>query len=67
MSLTALAYAGRMGREEATLAVGLLPGIVIGFLSSKRTSAWLDRGRTRAAVLIVAAIAGVASIARGFV
>jgi uncharacterized membrane protein YfcA len=65
MSLSALAYAGRLGRAEATLSVGLLPGIVVGFLSSRRTSAWLDRGRTRAAVLIVAAIAGVASIARG--
>lgn len=67
MSLTALGYAGRLGREQATLAVGLLPGIVIGFLSSKRTSAWLDRGRTRTAVLAVAAVAGGASIVRGFV
>ena len=67
MSLLALAYAGRMGRAEATLSVGLLPGIVVGFLSSKRSSAWLDRGHTRTAVLVVAAMAGIASIARGFV
>jgi uncharacterized membrane protein YfcA len=67
MSLAALAYAGRMGRPEATLSVGLLPGIMIGFLSSKRTSRWLDGGRTRAAVLLVAGVAGLASIARGIV
>jgi uncharacterized membrane protein YfcA len=65
MSLSALAYAGRIGRAEASLSVGLLPGIVVGFLSSRRTSAWLDRGRTRTAVLVVAAVAGIASIARG--
>jgi uncharacterized membrane protein YfcA len=67
MSLLALAYAGRMGRAEATLSLGLLPGIVVGFLSSRQTSAWLDRGRTRTAVLVVAAIAGAASILRGLV
>ena len=65
MSLSALAYAGRLGRAEASLSIGLLPGIVVGFLSSRQTSAWLDRGRTRAAVLVVAAVAGIASIARG--
>jgi uncharacterized membrane protein YfcA len=67
MSLAALAWAGRMGRAEATLSVGLLPGIVVGFLASRKSSAWLDRGRTRGAVLVVAAVAGVASIARGLV
>jgi len=65
MSLSALAYADRLGRTEATLSLGLLPGIVIGFLSSRKTAAWLDRGRTRTAVLLVAAVAGVASILRG--
>ena len=67
MSLAALSWAGRMGRAEATLSVGLLPGIVIGFLASRKSSAWLDRGRTRGAVLLVAAVAGLASIVRGFV
>ena len=67
MSLAALAYAGRMGRAEATLSLGLLPGIVVGFLSSRRTSAWLDRGRTRTAVLLVAAVAGAACVLRGLV
>jgi uncharacterized membrane protein YfcA len=65
MSLSALAFAGRLGRAEASLSLGLLPGIVVGFLSSRRTGAWLDRGRTRTAVLAVAAAAGVLSIARG--
>jgi uncharacterized protein len=65
MSLSALAYAGRLGRAEANLSLGLLPGIVIGFFSSRQTSAWLDRGRTRTAVLLVAAFAGGASIVRG--
>jgi uncharacterized membrane protein YfcA len=67
MSLAALAYAGRMGRAEATLSLGLLPGIVVGFLSSRQTSAWLDRGRTRTAVLLVAAVAGLACVLRGLV
>ena len=62
VALVALAYAGRMGRSEAALSVGLLPGIVVGSLSSKLTWAALDRGHTRAAVLLVtlAATAGVA-------
>jgi uncharacterized protein len=65
MSLSALAFAGRLGRAEATLSLGLLPGILIGFLSARKTSAWLDQGRTRTAVLLVAAMAGGASIVRG--
>jgi uncharacterized membrane protein YfcA len=67
MSLVALVYAGRLGRSEATLALGLLPGILVGFLCSRQTSAWLDRGRTRSAVLLVAAFAGVACIVRGLI
>ena len=65
MSISALAFAGRLGRAEATLSLGLLPGILIGFLSARKTSEWLDRGRTRTAVLLVAAIAGGASIVKG--
>lgn len=59
MSLTALAIAGRFGMRELGWALWLLPGVVIGFAISARLTRWLDAGRTRRAVLVVAALAGV--------
>jgi uncharacterized membrane protein YfcA len=67
MSLTALAIVGRLGPREFALALGLLPGIALGFLSSRWTSRWLDGGYTRVAVLLIAGIAGLGSVIHGLV
>jgi uncharacterized protein len=57
-SLGALAVVGRFGEREVEAAVFLCPGAVAGFFASKRVARALDRGHTRAAVLVVSAIAG---------
>jgi uncharacterized membrane protein YfcA len=65
MSLTALVLIGRLGLAEVELAAGLLPGILLGFFLSRGTGAWLDRGRTRNAVLLLSALSGAVSVVRG--
>jgi uncharacterized membrane protein YfcA len=65
MSIVALTLVGRIGRHELELALGLWPGIALGFVSSHWIGRWLDRGRTRLAVLLVAACAGLAAVLHG--
>ncbi|HEY3500105.1 MAG TPA: sulfite exporter TauE/SafE family protein [Polyangiaceae bacterium] len=65
MSLPALAWVGRLGAEEGKLALLLLPGILLGFAVSARTARLLHGGRTRAAVLLVAGLAGATGVVRG--
>jgi uncharacterized membrane protein YfcA len=65
MSILALTLVGRIGRQEVVMALGLWPGIALGFVSSHWTGRWLDAGRTRAAVLLVAACAGLAAMLHG--
>ena len=65
MSTVALVLVGRLGVLEVTLAVGLLPGIGLGFVASRWTSRWLDQGYTRAAVLVIAGLAGLSSVLHG--
>ena len=62
ISLGALAWAGRFGVEEMRLSTLLIPGTVLGYLLSHRAAAYLDAGRTRAAVLTVSALAAVTVI-----
>jgi uncharacterized membrane protein YfcA len=64
MSLLALATVGRFGRDEFWSALVLLPGVLIGFVLSKRILPLLDRRHTRAAVLTVSAISGAIVILR---
>lgn len=65
MSLPALAWVGRLGVEELKLALVLIPGILLGFALSGRTGRYLHGGRTRAAVLWVAGLAGATGVVRG--
>jgi uncharacterized membrane protein YfcA len=67
MSIVALTVVGRIGRHELELALGLWPGIALGFAGSHWIGRWLDRGRTRAAVLLVAAFAGGVAVLHGLV
>lgn len=67
MSIAALALVGRFGRYELGATLVLIPGIVVGFLVSSRTAHWLDRGRTRLAVLWVSGASGVLLIVLRYV
>jgi uncharacterized membrane protein YfcA len=62
MSLVGLRIAARLGRTELLLALALLPGILLGYLISRHTARFLDRGYTRSAVLAVSGAAGVVVI-----
>jgi len=64
ISIAALALYGRFGVEQLRQTVLLLPPVAIGLACSSFTRPWLDRGRTRAGVLIVAAAAAAAVIAK---
>ena len=58
-SMGGLRVAGRFGWLEVRLAAWLLPGVVLGFLLSRWSARWLDRGHTRALVLATSAVAAV--------
>lgn len=62
LSLISLAWVGRFGPEEMRLSVLLIPGTVIGYFLSRPAAAYLDAGRTRAAVLVVSVLAAVTVI-----
>lgn len=63
VALGLLAAVGRFGRADVLAGVGLVPGVVAGFLISSRTRHYL-RGRSmRWAVLLVSTIAALALLA----
>jgi uncharacterized membrane protein YfcA len=64
ISLIALAFIGRFGLREIQATAVLMPGVVLGFLLSNRSTKILDRGFIRPAVLITSAISGVVVILR---
>ena len=64
-SMGGLRVAGRFGWTEVRLAAALLPGIVLGFVLSRWSARWLDRGHTRALVLVISAVASVLVIVKG--
>jgi len=64
ISLAALAFVGRFGIYELTLAALLLPGILLGFAVSGRLTGVLDRGYTRPAVLGLSSLAATAVLIR---
>ena len=66
ISLVALTFVGRFGRDELRLTLALLPGVLFGFAVSRRIASRLDRGYTRRAVLTIAAGAGLIVVVRYF-
>ena len=64
LSLAALWLVGRFGAYEIRLALIMLPSILVGFVLSRWTAAYVDRGYVRPAVLTVAAGTGVLVIIR---
>ena len=64
ISLIGLHFVGRYGPTEWRLSLLLGPAAVLGFFLSRRTAAWVDEGRTRAAVLAASAAAGIVVVLR---
>jgi uncharacterized membrane protein YfcA len=64
ISLVALTIIGRFGLKEIQATAVLMPGVVLGFFFSNRSTKFLDRGFTRPAVLITSAISGFVVILR---
>lgn len=58
ISMVTLVIIGRFGFREVQAALVLFPGIILGFFLSRQTVKILDRGFTRAAVLITSAVSG---------
>lgn len=55
-SIAALALAQRFGSAELARGTLLMPATLVGLLLSNATRRWIDRGRTRGAVLAVATL-----------
>jgi uncharacterized protein len=64
VSLAALASAGQFDLRQLSQAALMLPPMAVGFACGGLGRTWLDAGRTRVGVLIVAAVSGVAVIAK---
>ncbi|MCZ7525254.1 MAG: sulfite exporter TauE/SafE family protein [Acidimicrobiia bacterium] len=64
MSLTALALAGEVDRDQVGLALALAPAMLAGLWASRLTTRWLDARWLRPAVLGFAAVTGVVAILR---
>ena len=64
-SMAGLHVAGRFGWPEVRLAAVLLPGVLGGFLLSRWSARWLDRGHTRALVLVTSAVASALVVVEG--
>lgn len=64
MSLVGLRAADRFGPAELRLAAYLVPGVLAGFLVSRRLGHLLDRGFTRPAILTISALSSVVVIVR---
>jgi uncharacterized membrane protein YfcA len=67
LSLVGLHLIGRFGRPEILIALSLVPGILLGFVLSRRLVHVLDRGYVRRAVLLVSAASALAVLLRSLV
>jgi uncharacterized membrane protein YfcA len=63
-SLSGLAVAGRFGTLELLSSLGMVPGVLVGFVASGRSAPRINRKILRYAVLVTSAIAAVAVIVR---
>jgi hypothetical protein len=57
ISLIGLALSGHFGREQALLALALMPGAPVGFVLSKHTAGVLDGGYTKPVILALSGLA----------
>jgi uncharacterized membrane protein YfcA len=64
MSITALLVVGRYGIAEISIALRIIPGLLLGFVLSRRLAVVLDRGYTRRVVLGFSAMGGILLVLR---
>ena len=64
LSIAALAVAGRFGGEEVVASLALVPGLLAGFVLSRRTRGLIDRGSARVAVLGLSTASALALLAQ---
>jgi uncharacterized membrane protein YfcA len=64
ISLVVLAASGRLGRENLTAIVVVVPATVLGFLASAPLVRRVDKGSVRPIVLTLSALAAVAVLVR---
>jgi len=64
LSLVTLAATGGFGGSELGLGLSLLPPTLVGFGLSAMAARWLDRGRTRAAILWFAGVTSAVLLVR---
>ena len=67
MSLVALLLSGRIGADHALFSLQLLPGMLLGLLSTRWIAPLLDASWLRPAVLVFAAASGLAVVILGLV
>lgn len=64
LSAVALVAAGRLGLREAAAGLALVPGVLLGYAGSRLLVDRLDRGRTRAAILVISGLSALAVLIR---
>jgi hypothetical protein len=64
LSLVTLAVTGSLGGEQVGMGLALVPPTLVGFGLSALAARWLDRGRTRAAILWFAGATSAVLLAR---
>ncbi|MBF0444775.1 MAG: sulfite exporter TauE/SafE family protein [Magnetococcales bacterium] len=64
LTIFGLNQIGRMGELEFINGLYLTPAVALGLLLSQPAADWLDKGKTRYAVLIIAALSGVSVIVK---
>jgi uncharacterized protein len=64
LSIAVLALSGQFGLRDLAAGAWMLPSIWLGFACSKRLHGALDRGLTRAAVLLIAGGCSVAVVVK---
>ena len=57
--IASLLLVGELGFREIKLSLLLIPGILVGFLASKRVANWVDRGYTRPVVLLISGLSAI--------
>ncbi|XPV76359.1 MAG: sulfite exporter TauE/SafE family protein [Desulfovibrio sp.] len=64
MSLVSLYFVGKFGVPELKAAGILVPGVITGFIISKFSAKWLDKGKSRMAVLLISGLSAIVLIAK---
>ena len=64
LSLTGLAVGGRFGGPEFQSSLGMVPGVLVGFLASRWAAPRINRKMLRYSVLVISAVTAIAVLVR---